>query len=117
MDIVKTLPIGTEVYYFDPTLDDEIEIFKSVILGCFINKNEGELYYQMINKQSPAWCVSDTKEGIEILKRAFLFYREKLRMANAANKERYNELRKGTLFDKYKVDVLPLEVKIGEEDE
>ena len=117
MQIIKTLPIGTEVYYFDPLLEDDIEIFKSVVLGCFVNKNEGELYYQMINKQSPAWCVSDTKEGVEILKRAFLNYREKLQMANAANKVRYNELREGTVFEEYKVTSLPTEEKIGEDNE
>lgn len=114
MKIVKTLPIGTEVYYFDPILNGEIELFKSVVIGCFMNKNEGELYYQMINKQSPAWCVSDTKEGIEILRRAFLNYREKLQMANAANKVRYNELREGCLFEEFDVNNLPMEEKIGE---
>ena len=117
MKIVNTYPIGTEVYYFDPILEGDIDIYKSVVLGCFVHKNEGELYYQMISKQAPAWCVSDTEEGIEILKRAFLNYREKLHEANAANQIRYNRLRDGTLFEEFKVDVLPSEEKLGEQDD
>lgn len=117
MKIINTMPIGTEVYYFDPVLDGEIEIFKSVILGCYINKNEGELYYQLLNNHAPAWSVSDTEEGIQILKRAFLYYREKLHMANAANKVRYNELRAGAVFNEFDVNNLPMEEKIGDEDD
>lgn len=109
MKIIKTLPIGTDVWYFDPVLDGDIKVIKSVVLGCFINKNEGELYYQMIDMQAPAWCVSDTEEGIDILKRAFLHYREQLINANNENKSRYNAIRDGTLFDEYKVDNLPEE--------
>lgn len=117
MKTITILPIGTEVYFFDPLLEGDLEIFKSIILGCYVNKNEGELYYQMISRPAPAWCVSDTLEGVEILKRAFLHYREKLQMANAENKVRYSELRNGTVFDEYKADVLPTEEKIGESDD
>lgn len=116
MKTIKTLPIGTEVWFFDPVLNGDIDIIKGVVMGCFINKNEGELYYQMINMQAPAWCVSDTKEGIEILRRAFLNYREKLIAANNENKSRYNAIREGALFDEYKVDNLPEEKKV-EQDE
>lgn len=111
MRIIETLPIGTEVWYFNPVLDGDIDIIKGIVMGCFINKNEGELYYQLINMQTPAWCVSDTKEGIEILRRAFLNYREKLIEANKENKKRYNVIREGALFDEYKVDNLPKEEK------
>ena len=114
MKTIQTLPIGTEVWYFDPVLNGDIEIIKSVVIGCFINKNEGELYYQMISMQAPAWCVSDIEEGIEILKRAFLNYREKLIAANNENKKRYNVIREGALFDEYKVENLPEEEKVEE---
>ena len=117
MKTIITMPIGTEVYYFDPVLDGEIEIFKSVIIGCYINKNEGELYYQLVNNHAPAWSVSDTLEGIQILKRAFLYYREKLQMANAANKVRYNEMRGETVFEEFDVNHLPVEEKIGDNDD
>ena len=114
MKTITALPIGTEVYFFDPLLEGDLEIFKSVVLGSYVNKNEGELYYQMISRPAPAWCVSDTLEGVEILKRAFLHYREKLQTANTENKVRYNELRDGTVFDEYKADGLPTEKKIGD---
>jgi hypothetical protein len=114
MKTIKTLPIGTEVWYFDPVLNGDIEIIKSVVLGSYINKNEGELYYNMISNHAPAWCVSDTEEGIQILKRAFLNYREKLHEANAQNKQRYNTIREGTLFEEYEVDNLPEEEKVEE---
>ena len=117
MKTITNLPIGTEVYYFDPVLDGEIEIFKSIVLGCYVNKNEGELFYQLVNNHAPAWSVSDTLEGIQILKRAFLYYREKLQMANAANKVRYNEMREGTVFEEFDVNHLPMEEKIGDEDD
>jgi len=115
MKTVETYPIGTEVYFFDPLLEGDVEILKSVVLGSYVNKNEGELYYQMISRPAPAWCVSDTIEGIEILKRAFLNYREKLHEANNENKKRYNSLRGYALFDQFKVDALPEEEKIGDE--
>lgn len=117
MKIVKTLPIGTEVWFFDPVLNGDIEIIKSVVLGSYINKNEGELYYDMISNHAPAWCVSDTEEGIQILKRAFLNYREKLHEANTQNKARYNVIRDGALFDEYKVENLPEEIKTEKKDE
>lgn len=117
MKTITNLPIGTEIYYFDPVLDGEIEIFKSIVLGCYVNKNEGELFYQLVNNHAPAWSVSDTLEGIQILKRAFLYYREKLQMANAANKVRYNEMREGTVFEEFDVNHLPMEEKIGDEDD
>lgn len=115
MKTIKTMPIGTDVWYFDPVLDGDIKIIKSVVLGCYINKNEGELYYDMISNHAPAWCVSDTEEGIQILRRAFLNYREKLHEANMQNKARYNAIREGTLFDEYKVGNLPEEK--GENDD
>lgn len=114
MKIIKTFPIGTEVWFFDPVLDGDIEIIKSVVLGSYINKNEGELYYDMISNHAPAWCVSDTEEGVQILRRAFLNYREKLIQANMENKSRYNAIREGALFDEYKVDNLPEEEKVEE---
>ena len=117
MKTIETYPIGTEAYYFDPVLDGDLEIFKSIVLGCYVNKNEGELFYQFTNNHAPAWSVSDTKEGIEILKRAFLYYREKLHIANAANKVRYNDMRKGTVFEEFDVNHLPMEEKIGESDD
>ena len=117
MKIINTLPIGTDVWYFNPVLDGPIDIVKSVVLGCFVNKNEGELYYQMIDMQVPAWSVSDTEEGIQILRRAFLNYREKLIEANNENKKRYNIIREGALFDEYKVENLPEEEKTREENE
>lgn len=117
MKTIETYPIGAEAYYFDPVLDGEIEVFKSVILGCYVNKNEGELYYQFVNNHAPAWSVSDTNEGIEILKRAFLNYREKLHEANKENKKRYNALREGTVFEEFDVNNLPMEEKIGDDND
>lgn len=114
MQIIKTLPIGTEVYYFDPVLDGECEIKKSIILGSFVHKSEGSLFYFLLDKQVEGYAVSDTEDGIQILRRAFLNYREKLIEANNENKKRYNIIREGTLFEEYKVDNLPTEDSINE---
>lgn len=112
MKEVKTLPIGTEVYYFNPTLQDEIVIKKSLVLGAFIHKQEGELYYFLLSDQQPAYAVAETLEELDAKKSAFVAYRETLVAANAENKVRFADLRKSYLYEDYTVDTLPL----GEED-
>lgn len=114
MKQIDVYPIGTEVWYFDPVLEGDCEIRKSIILGSFVHKSEGSLFYFLLDKQVDGYAVSDTEEGIQILRRAFLNYREKLIEANNENKKRYNIIREGTLFEEYKVDNLPTEDSLNE---
>ena len=114
--IPELIPFGSEVYYFDPVLNGEMPITKSVVIGAFLHKNEGELYYDLISKQVPGYCVFETLEGAKQQRAAFEEYRKILLKANEDTKKELNKLKAGRLFAEYTIDNLPSEEKV-EEDE
>lgn len=115
--IPDVIPIGTEVYYFEDVLNGECPIIKSMVLGVYIHKNYGEVYYYLLNKDVPGYCVAETLEGAMQQRDAFLKYREILLKANEETKKEYNKLKVGKIYEEYSVDNLPSEEKIGEKDE
>lgn len=116
MTTPDVIPIGSEVYYFEDVLRGETPIIKSMVLGSYVHKNEGELYYYLLNKDVPAYCVSETLEGARQQRDAFLKYREILLKANEETKKEYKKLKVGKLFEEYTVDKLPSEEKMEKED-
>ena len=74
MRIPELIPFGSEVYFFDPVLHGDMPIIKSMVIGAFVHKNEGELYYDVISKQVPAYCVFATLEGAKQQRAAFEEY-------------------------------------------
>ena len=114
MKTIDTYPIGTEVWYFDPSLEGDCPIKKSIVLGSFINKQEGELFYFLISKQVEGYAVYDTEQEARTMRDVFFLYREKLIKANEENRERFNEMRKGSVFEDFKIDNLPEETKDAE---
>lgn len=117
MRIPEMIPFGSEVYYFDAVLKGEMPIIKSMVIGAFIHKNEGELYYDLISKQVPAYCVSETLEGAKQQRAGFEEYRKILLKANEDTKKELNKLKVGKLFEEYTVDNLPSEEKAEVKDE
>ncbi len=114
MKQIDVYPIGTEVWYFDPVLEGDCEIKSSIVLGSFVHKSEGSLFYFLLDKQVEGYAVSNTEDGAIEQRNKFLEYRERLLQASAENKVRFNELRKGTVFPEYSIENLS---KTGEEDE
>jgi hypothetical protein len=117
MRIPETIPAGSEVYYFDAVLQGDMPIIKSLVLGYFLHKQEGELYYCLLNKQVPAYTVASTLEGARQQRAAFEEYRKILLKANEDTKKELNKLKEGKMFAEYSVDVLPSEEKAEVQDE
>ena len=61
MKQVNVYPIGTEVWYFDPILEGDCEIKQSIILGSFVHKSEGSLFYFLLDKQVEGYAVRDNE--------------------------------------------------------
>lgn len=112
----EIIPFGSEAYFFDPVLHGDMPIIKTMVIGAFIHKNEGELYYDVISKQVPAYCVFETLEGAKQQRAAFEEYRKILLKANETTKKELNKLKAGKLFDEYTVDNLPSEEKVKEDE-
>lgn len=55
--------IGDIVYVFD-TENPKPEIFKDICVGCFINMENGNLYYYTTKTKQPAYAVSGDKEEL-----------------------------------------------------
>lgn len=111
MKQIDVYPIGTEVWYFDPVLEGDCEIKSSIVLGAFVHKTEGSLFYFLLDKQVEGYAVSNTEDGATEQQHKFLEYRKQLLQANTENKVRFNELRKSTVFPEYSIENLP---KTGE---
>lgn len=109
MKTVETYPIGTEVYYFDPMIEGNCEIKKSVVLGSFVHKTEGELFYFLLGKQVEGYAVWDTEQKAKEMRDVFMLYREELLKANAENRERFAKVREGKVFEEFDVNHLPSE--------
>ena len=104
--IIHTMPIGTEVWFFDPDLTSECPVQKSMVLGSFVHKTEGEIFYFLLDKQIPSYAVYETEQRAKEMRDVFMLYREELLKANEENKKRFDELRKGTLFPTFTTDNL-----------
>lgn len=104
--MIKHYEIGDKVFYFKPSIKEEMTIKESIVLGIFVNKQEGELNYFLNTEECPAYAVSDTEDGARQLLDKFLVYKDKLLEANTANAERYTELRKDYLFEDFTIDKL-----------
>lgn len=115
MKTIDTYPIGTEVWYFDPSLEGDCPIKKSVVLGSFLHKNEGQLFYYLLDKQMEAYAVWDSEQRAREMRDVFMLYREELLKANAENRERFDKVRAGTVFSEYNVDNLPTEESLNEQ--
>lgn len=115
MKIVEAYPIGTEVWYFDPSLQGECPIKKSVVLGAFLNKQEGELFYFLLSKQIEGYAVWDSEEKAREMRDVFFLYRDELIKANEENKVRFNKVREGSVFADYAIDNLPEEEDCDDE--
>ena len=87
MRIPEMIPFGSEVYFFDPVLHGDMPIIKTVVIGAFIHKNEGELYYDVISKQVPAYCVFETLAGAQQQRAAFEEYR-KIKVSHMRNSDK-----------------------------
>ena len=111
MKTIETYPIGTEVWYFDPSLQGECPIIKSVVMGSFMNKQEGELFYFLLNGQIEGYAVWDSEEKAREMRDVFFLYRDELIKANEENKVRFNKMRDGHVFEEYQIDNLPQEEK------
>ena len=111
MKTIETYPIGTEVWYFDPSLQGECPIIKSVVMGSFMNKQEGELFYFLLNGQIEGYAVWDSEEKAREMRDVFFLYRDELIKANEENKVRFNKMRDGHVFEEYQIDILPQEEK------
>lgn len=117
MKIVDTYPIGTIVWYFEPELGGECDVKKSVVLGSFINKQEGELFYFLLDKQVQGYAVWDSEQKAREMRDVFMLYREQLLKANEENSERYKKMRKDSLFKDYEINELAgIEGRLGDLD-
>ena len=116
MKIVNTYPIGTEVYYFDPMLEGDCPIKKSVVLGSFLHKNEGELFYFLLGKQIEGYAVYDTEQEAKEMRDVFMLYRKELLKANEENKARFAKVREGKVFEEFDINHLPSEDDLNKGD-
>lgn len=109
MKIVNTYPIGTEVYYFDPMLEGDCEIKKNIVLGSFVHKSEGELFYFLLGKQVEGYAVYDNEQEAKEMRDIFMLYRKELLKANEENKKRFAKVRNGKVFEEFDINHLPNE--------
>lgn len=102
--MVKTYDIGTRVWWFSPMLNESPEVKEGMVLGSFVHRGEGELFYHLTGTHDaqPAYAVCDSEDGIKERVADFEKYRKFLLEANEANHKRFDELREGFLFPEYK---------------
>lgn len=100
---IPHIMIGQPVFYFEPVRDCGTEIVpqESIVYGVFVHKNEGELYYFLEEKESPAYAVALTKEEIDEKIKAFCEYRSELAKASEENQKRFRALREGFILPEY----------------
>lgn len=116
MKIVNTYPIGTEVYYFDPMIEGDCEIKKSIVLGSFVHKTEGELFYFLLGKQVEGYAVYDNEQEAKEMRDVFMLYRKELLKANEENKARFAKVRNGKVFEEFDINHLPSEDDLNKGD-
>ena len=104
MTTVKHLPVGEEIYYFDPVREGEIKIDKGENLGAYIHKSEGELWYYTPTKEIPAYAAAATLEEIKQKAEMFLAYRAHLQAVQAEIQSKYRELRKDYIYPEFAIE-------------
>lgn len=100
---VEHIMIGQPVFYFEPVRDCGTEIVpkESVVYGVFVHKQEGELYYFLEEKESPAYAVALTRGEIDEKIKAFCEYRDELARVSEENQKRFRALREGLIIPEY----------------
>lgn len=106
MQEVKAYPIGSKVYYFVPTWQGDLEIKESIVIGMFLHKTRGDLYYQLVNEAVEAYAVRLTKKGAEEQMEKYKEIREKLYAANDEHQKRMDELWGEDVYSDYSIDNL-----------
>jgi hypothetical protein len=100
---IPHIMIGQPVFYFEPVRDCGSKIIpkESIVYGVFVHKSEGELYYFLEEKESPAYAVALTKEEIDEKIKAFCEYRDELARVSEENQKRFRALREGFILPEY----------------
>jgi hypothetical protein len=109
MKTIETYPIGSEVYYFNPTIHGDLEIKKSIVIGCFLHKSKGELYYTLLNEAVEAYAVRLTEKGAEEQRDRFEAVRKELLAQEEIHQERMTELWGEDRHEEFGIDNLPTE--------
>lgn len=117
MKQIETYPIGSEVYYFDPTIQGELEIKKSIVIGAFVHKSKGELYYTLLDHAVEAYAVRLTKKGAEEQRDAFNEVRKELLEQEELHQVRMKALWGNDAFPEFGIDNLPTEGALNGSDE
>ena len=106
MQEVKAYPIGTKVWYFSPSWQGDLEVKESIVIGMFLHKSRGELYYNLVKESVEAYAVRDTKEAAEEQMKKFEEIRTKLYAANEEHQKRMDELWGEDVYSDYSIDNL-----------
>lgn len=109
MKEVKTYPIGSEVWYFNPTIHGDLEVKKSIVIGAYLHKSKGELYYTLLNVAVEAYAVRLTKKGAEEQRDKFEEIRKELLKQEDEHQERMSALWGEDRYEEYGIDNLPTE--------
>ena len=113
MKQIETYPIGSEVYYFNPVIKGDLEIKKSVVIGAFVHKSKGELYYTLLNEAVEAFAVRLTKKGAEEQRDAFEEIRKQLLEEEEKHQERMKALWGEDAHSEFGIDNLPTEGELN----
>lgn len=101
---IKTIPIGSKIFVFNPVRKGDLKMEESVCYGSYLNKNEGELWYYARTESYPAYACAETKEELMEKMLAFDSYRKELAECDQKVQGLYRELRKEYLFPEYSID-------------
>lgn len=83
--------IGDVVYAFD-TESTKPSVFKTVVVGRWINIESGDLYYYLFESKQPAYSLSKTKEEAEEKLQKFYEFRKFIADQQEAVYEKKKEL-------------------------
>jgi hypothetical protein len=109
--LTKTINIGEEVFAFVPTVDGKVEIFKDVVLGVFINKEQKLLFYNLSKFSVPAYSVARTQAEIDMLFNDFESYRAIAAIQKEQFAKDYDALTVDYRFDTFIDSLQPKEKK------
>ena len=117
MKEVKAYPIGSEVWYFNPTLHGDLEVKKSIVIGTFMHKSRGELYYTLLKDAVEGYAVRLTQKGAEEQRDRFAEIRKELLEQEEKHQERMTALWGEDRYEEYGIDNLPTEGGLNGSDE
>ena len=109
MKEVNTYPIGTKVWYFNPTLHGELDVKESIVIGSYLHKSRGELYYTLLNDAVEGYAVRLTKKGAEEQRDKYEEIRKELLAQEEKHQERMKKLWEADRYEEYSIDQLPTE--------